>query len=130
MNLTTQDQPAVQQQQQHLQPAERRLYAMPVVDVESTADGYTLYVEMPGVNKSGVEITAENGDLVMVGHRAPQEVTGEPIHRESRPVDFRRVYELDPSIDTSRITAKVEQGVLAVHLPKAASVKPRRITLE
>ena len=128
MNIATKDQPAVQQQQS--QPAERRFYAIPVVDVESTADGYTLRVEMPGVNKSGVEITAENGDLVIVGHRAPQEISGEPVHRESRPVDFRRVYELDPSIDTNRISAKMEQGVLSVHLPKAESVKPRRITLE
>jgi HSP20 family protein len=128
MNIATKDQPAVQQQQS--QPAERRFYAIPVVDVESTADGYTLHVEMQGVNKSGVEITAENGDLVIVGHRAPQEISGEPVHRESRPVDFRRVYELDPSIDTSRITAKMEQGVLSVHLPKAESVRPRRITLE
>jgi HSP20 family protein len=128
MNIATKDQPAVQQQQS--QPAERRYYAIPVVDVESTADGYTLRVEMPGVNKSGVEITAENGDLVIVGHRAPQEISGEPVHRESRPVDFRRVYELDPSIDTNRISAKMEQGVLSVHLPKAESVKPRRITLE
>jgi HSP20 family protein len=128
MNLTTHDQPVTQQQQ--AQPAERRSYALPVVDVESTADGYTLRAEMPGVNKSGVEITAENGDLVIVGHRALLDVTGEPIHRESRPVDFRRVYELDPSIDANRITAKIEQGVLTVHLPKAERVKPRRITLE
>jgi HSP20 family protein len=126
MNVTTQDQPVVQQQPQS---AERRSYAMPVVDVESTTDGYTLRVEMPGVNKSGIEITAENGDLVIVGHRAPVDVKGEPVHRESRHLDFHRVYELDPSIDT-RITAKMEQGVLTVHLPKAESVKPRRITLE
>ena len=128
MNLSTQDQPVAQQQQS--QPAERRSYAVPVVDVESTADGYILRAEMPGVNKSGVEIIAENGDLVIAGHRAPLDVTGQPTHRESRRIDFRRVYELDPSIDASRITAKMEQGVLTVHLPKAESVKPRRITLE
>jgi HSP20 family protein len=128
MNLTTQDQSVTQERQP--QPTERVSYAIPVVDVESTTDGYTLRAEMPGVNKGGVEITAENGDLVIVGHRAPLDVKGEPVHRESRPVDFRRVYELDPSIDTTRITAKMEQGVLSVCLPKAESVKPRRITLE
>ena len=128
MNVTTQDQLVAQQQQPP--SAERRSYAMPVVDVESTPDAYTLRVEMPGVNKSGIEITAENGDLVIVGHRAPLDVKGEPVHRESRREDYRRVYELDPSIDTSRINAKMEQGVLTLHLPKAESVKPRRITLE
>jgi HSP20 family protein len=126
MNLGTQDQQAVQQQP----PAEHRFYTIPVVDVESTEDGYTLHVEMPGVDKSGVEITVENGDLVIVGHRAPLDAKGEPVHRESRQADFRRVYELDPSIDASKITAKMEQGVLSVHLPKAERVKPRRITLE
>jgi HSP20 family molecular chaperone IbpA len=37
------------------------------------------------------------------------------------------VFELDPSIDTARATAKMEQGVLILHLPKAERVKPRKI---
>jgi HSP20 family protein len=72
----------------------------------------------------------ENGDLILTGHRHPFEISGELLHRESRSNDFRRVYELDPSIDTTRITARIENGVLTVNLPKAESVKPRRIELE
>ncbi|MGA8479620.1 MAG: Hsp20/alpha crystallin family protein [Chthoniobacterales bacterium] len=104
--------------------------AIPVVDIESTPEGYVLQAEMPGVNKEGIEVTVENGDLILTGHRHPLEVSGELVHRESRPNDFRRVYELDPSIDTGRITARIENGVLTVNLPKAESVKPRRIELE
>jgi len=74
MNPTTQDKPIVRQPQS----AGRRPYALPLVDVESTADGYTLRAEMPGVNKSGVEITAENGDLVIIGHRAPAAAAASP----------------------------------------------------
>jgi HSP20 family protein len=37
------------------------------------------------------------------------------------------VFELDPAIDTSKINAKVGQGVLKLHLPKAEKVKPRKI---
>jgi HSP20 family protein len=105
-------------------------FATPVVDIESTPEGYVLYAEMPGVNKEGIAVTVENGDLILAGHRRPLEVSGELVHRESRPNDFRRVYELDPSIDTTRITARIENGVLTVNLPKAESVKPRRIELE
>jgi len=106
-----------------------RYFATPLVDIQGTADGYELRAEMPGVNKEGVEITVENGLLTIVGHRRPLQVSGQRVYRERREHDYRRVYELDPSIDTSRVSAKMEQGVLTVTLPKAESVKPRRITL-
>jgi len=41
--------------------------------------------------------------------------------------DFRRVFELDPALDTARIKARMDQGVLTLDLPKAERVKPRRI---
>jgi HSP20 family protein len=42
---------------------------------------------------------------------------------------YRRVFELDPAIDTSKIPAKMEQGVLTLTLPKSEQVKPRKITI-
>jgi HSP20 family protein len=108
----------------------RPVYASPLVDVESTAEGFALRAEMPGVNKSGIDVTVENGDLILVGHRQPLDFPGDPVYLERRPTDYRRVYELDPSIDTAKISAHVENGILTVTLPKAESVKPRKITLE
>ncbi len=134
--MSTAQQEDLQQKEQQLstesrpQSAQSRRFATPLVDIESTEDGYVLYAEMPGVSKDGIEVTVENGDLLIVGHRRPLEVSGEPIYRESRLYDFRRVYELDPSIDTSRISARIENGLLIVNLPKAEKVKPRRIEVE
>jgi len=51
------------------------------------------------------------------------------IHRESRTDNFRRSFELDPSIDTAKISAKIDQGVVTLTLPKAEQVKPRKITV-
>jgi HSP20 family protein len=84
---------------------------------------------MPGVSKDGLEITVENGDLQIVGRRTGVSENGKEVYRESRGLDYRRVFELDPSIDAAHITAKMEQGVLRLHLPKAESVKPRKITV-
>jgi len=121
----------VPQEQQQLSTENRsQSYLTPIVDIESSPEGYVLHAEMPGVNKQGIEVTVENGDLILTGRRHPLEISGELVHRESRPNDFRRTYELDPSIDTTRITARIENGVLTVNLPKAESVKPRRIELE
>jgi HSP20 family protein len=104
-----------------------RAFAAPEVDIFETKDGYVLKAEMPGVNKAGLEITVEDRDLTIIGRRNDGERQAEPIHRESRPLDYRRAFELDPTIDTGRISAKIEQGLLTLHLPKQERVKPRTI---
>jgi HSP20 family protein len=126
----------VPQQQQNgpgtlaTQEQRRVQYLTPLVDVESTQEGYTIRAEMPGVDKSGLEITVDNGELTILGHRRTAQVSGEPVYREIRNNDFRRVYELDPAIDSAKISARIEQGVLTLTLPKAETVKPRKITVD
>lgn len=101
----------------------------PAVNIHQDADGYTLEVEMPGVPKSGVEVTFEDGKLALVGRRSRVEPEEKLVYRESSDADFRRVFDLDPSIDAARIEAGIEQGVLTVRLPKAETAKPRRIAV-
>src|SRR5258706_14269167 len=77
---------------------ERRFVA-PEVNIFETKDDYVLEAEMPGVSKDGLEITLEGNVLTIVGHRADPTAAGEAVYRESRPLDYRRVFELDPAID-------------------------------
>jgi HSP20 family protein len=104
-------------------------YLTPLANILESKDGYVLEAEMPGVNKDGLEVTVENGELTIVGRRATVEKRGRELYRESRAFDFRRTFELDPSVDTAKITAKIDQGVLTLQLPKAEAVKPRKITV-
>jgi HSP20 family protein len=104
-------------------------YSTPLANIRETKDGYVLEAEMPGVGKDGLEVTVENGELAIVGRRAVATEPGRSVYRKSRLADYRRVFELDPSIDSGKITAKIEQGVLTLHLPKAESVKPRKIAV-
>jgi HSP20 family protein len=112
---------------QVLQP--ERAYVAPEVNIFESRDQYLLEAEMPGVNKEGLEITLQDNVLTIIGHRADQPVGGEPLYRESRKADYRRVFELDPGIDGDKINARVDQGVLTLTLPKAERVKPRKITV-
>jgi HSP20 family protein len=107
---------------------ERRFVA-PEVNIFETKDEYVLEAEMPGVTKDGLEITLEANVLTIVGHRSDAAPAGEPVYRESRPVDYRRVFELDPAIDGEKIIARVDQGVLTLTLPKAERVKPKKISV-
>jgi len=104
-------------------------YLTPLANILETPDGYVLAVEMPGVTKDGVEVLVENGELTLIGRRAPLETKGRELFRESRRFDYRRVLELDPSIDLEHVTARIDQGVLKVHLPKSEKVKPRKIQI-
>jgi HSP20 family protein len=81
------------------------------------------------VNKEGLEISVENSELTLIGRRALPTIDGTVLHRESRRENYRRAFELDPSIDTDRIMAQIEQGVVTLTLPKAEHVKPRKITV-
>jgi HSP20 family protein len=109
-------------------PVERE-YVSPEVNIYETPDGYVLEAEMPGVNKDGLDVTLENNTLTFVGHRNNDVPKADLLHRESSVADYRRVFELDPAIDTGKISAKMEQGILTLTLPKAERVKPRNIVV-
>ena len=79
------------------------------------------------MNKDGLDVSVENNELTIVGRRSLPVVEGTLVHRESRPENFRRTFELDPSIDANKISARVEQGLVTLTLPKAEHVKPRKI---
>jgi HSP20 family protein len=79
------------------------------------------------VNKDGLEISVENNELTIIGRRSLPAVEGTLIHHESRRENYRRAFELDPSIDADKISATIGQGVMTLILSKAEQVKPRKI---
>jgi HSP20 family protein len=104
-------------------------FTTPPASVTEIGESYMLEIEMAGVKKDGLEISVENNELTIIGRRSLPAVEGTLIHRESRPENFRRVFELDPSIDANKISAKIDQGLVTSTLPKAEHVKPRKITV-
>ena len=108
----------------------REEYVAPVVDIFETQEGYVMQAEMPGVSKAGLEITLEGNEITITGRRSPETIPGETLFRERSAADYRRVFDLDPAIDTGKISAKIDQGVLTVTLPKSEKVKPRKITVD
>jgi len=109
-------------------PAERVTYQLPAVNIYEADEGYTLEADMPGVSKDGLEIYLERNELTLLGRRSGSKP--ESVHyQESGVGDFRRVFELDPEIDTDKIAARVDNGVLTLHLAKREHLKPRKIAV-
>jgi HSP20 family protein len=106
-------------------------YVTPVTMITKTSDeAYVIEAEMPGVSKEGIEISVEANELTLIGHKQTVEGSGRPVYREITRADYRRVFELDGSIDTTKITARIENGLLTVRLPMSEAVKPRKIEIE
>lgn len=108
----------------------REEYVAPQVNIFETKEGYVVEAEMPGVSKEGLEITVEGNGITITGRRNVESVNGEALICERQAPDFRRVFELDPAIDTGKISAKIDQGVLTLILPKSERAKPRKITVD
>jgi HSP20 family protein len=105
-----------------------RGFVLPEANIVENKDTFFVTVEMPGVDKAGLELTLENNVLTIVGRRkdAPN---GTVLFRESHGHDFRRAFELAPTLDGNKIQARIEQGILTLELPKAEKVKPRKIAV-
>jgi HSP20 family protein len=109
---------------------ERRGWIQPQVNIIESREGYVLEAEMPGVSKDGLEVLLEGNELTIVGRRTSEAPQAQLVYRESADRDYRRTFELDPAIDTGRITARMDNGILYLELPKSERVKPRKITVE
>ena len=121
---------AVAEKEKQSRTVAERPFVAPDVNIYETEDGYVLQAEMPGVTKQGLEITLEGNALTFIGRRDAEPVAADVLYRESRGLNYRRVFELDPAIDMEKISAEMRQGVLTLTLPKAERVKPRKIEIK
>jgi HSP20 family protein len=103
-------------------------YVVPL-DIVETEDAYELHATIAGVPEDGVEVTFESGMLSIAVKAAPVEVQGTFIRQERPWGNWSRKLELPKGIDSAKIAAQFENGVLRVRVPKAAKVEPVRIAI-
>ena len=119
-----------QNQPSQIETRSTRGFITPPANVSATGNEYILEVEMPGVNKNGLETTVEGNELTIIGRRSMDLPEGELFYCATPSADFQRVFELGPDVDTSKISAKLEQGVLTLRLPKSEKAKPKKIEVQ
>jgi len=107
----------------------RRTVIMPAVDIFENKDEVLVVSDVPGADPSGLNVHFDKDQLFIEAATAPGEELNKPLFREFGPVDYRRVFELSPGIDVAAIKAELKNGVLKIHLPKSAAIKPRKIQI-
>jgi len=101
----------------------------PRVDIVETETELLLYADMPGVDPNNIDLHYERGELVLRGRVSAREMKGPLIFNEFETGDFYRVFQVQESIDASKIQAEFKNGVLTVHLPKQESAKPKQVPI-
>jgi HSP20 family protein len=104
----------------------------PAVDICETDQELTFAVELSGLTQDDVEVIAENGIMTVRGDRTTSREAGQDSRYylvERNHGSFMRRFQLPQGVDTDKINANVENGLLLVHIPKTALPQPKRISI-
>lgn len=116
----------------NLLSAQQSAGEFPLVNVYFSDDGALLESELPGLEPDDLEISVSNEILTLKGARQEESLSqDERFHRRERVFgQFSRSIKLPFPVDSERVTAKLNNGVLRLQLPRQAADMPRRISVK
>ena len=109
--------------------ATKQCYITPRVNIVEDDQNVHIEAELPGVNKSGIEIEVRDGELSLKGRREVRTNNGTLRLAERANAGYWRVFTLGNGVQPDKITAEMIDGVLKLTVPKAEHVKPRVINV-
>lgn len=112
------------------EPSRGNRFFQPRVDIVETADALEVYADIPGSSAEEIDVNFENGVLSIHGRVSPRQTDATKfIVQEYELGDFYRSFEVNEKIDSSRIAADFNAGVLKLTLPLSEDTKPRKIAV-
>jgi HSP20 family protein len=101
---------------------------LPPLDIYENNEHYELRLDVPGVAKEDLKVDFEQDTLTIRGER--KNATENLTRSERWAGSFERTLSLPEGVDSARIKASVQDGVLAIVVPKGERAKPRQITIQ
>lgn len=110
-------------------PTDNR-FLSPAIDIDETADEYVVSADLPGLNQEDISIDCSGNQLTISAERKYDSNTGKKQGRRERFFGtYRRTFTLPSGVDTNKIEAGYEGGVLVVHIPKGEQVRSKKIPI-
>ena len=107
---------------------------MPPVDLVERNDGYELQAELPGLKQDQIEVKLSDGMMTIKGEKSSERVEDkDDYHLQERSYgSFQRSFRIPSGVDSEKIKARFENGVLKITLPKSSSAieKERKIEIK
>lgn len=103
----------------------------PPVDIKEEADRYVLLADLPGVSPDQIEVTMEEGILSLRGERRTEALERREGYKriERAYGSFYRRFSLPDTADAEGISARCNNGVLEIVIPKRSQQQPRRVVV-
>jgi HSP20 family protein len=101
----------------------------PAVDIYEDEHNVTLKIEVPGIEEKDIDVRIENNTLTVHGERKIEKEEKEENYRrvERQYGSFTRTFTLPTTVDSEKVSANYDKGVLKIALPKKAEAKPKQI---
>ncbi|MBD3161195.1 MAG: Hsp20 family protein [Candidatus Eisenbacteria bacterium] len=105
---------------------------IPAVDIFQDADNYHVHVDLPGMQRDDIDITMSGDSLTISGEKKRESKQDDDnFFRVERSFGrFSRSMRLPSSVDAERISAKYQDGVLQIVIPKAETARPKQIKVQ
>ena len=103
----------------------------PALDVHEDKDSFCVRLELPGMKREDIEVSLQDGSLIISGERKEEKVNEETtVHRQERYYGkFSRALTLPTAVAGDKVKAQYRDGILTVTLPKAEEAKPKAINV-
>ena len=102
----------------------------PPINVFQQGDDILAIIELPGIDKNGLQIQAKDNTIRISGKKSVDYPERVSVHRRERMFgEFDRTLTLPVGVDRDRVKAEYRDGILALFLPRAESDKPRTIKI-
>lgn len=104
----------------------------PSCDIAESEDHFLLSVDLPGMKKEDIKIELNENVLTVSGERKREhsDTHGKYQRFEKTYGSFQRRFSLPSTVESGKVEARYEDGVLELCLPKAQAAKPRQIEIQ
>lgn len=103
----------------------------PASDILERADGFHIFMDMPGTAKEDLIIDLNENELTVSAKSSVQPWDKvKTVHQEFGEVEYVRNFTISDALDRNKVSAKLNNGVLELFLPKAEKAKPKRIEIK
>lgn len=106
---------------------------MPPLDATETESAYVVTIDLPGIKRENIKIDYDRGVLSVTGTRegVTEDKNNERFYVRERPLGtFSRSVRFARDVDSDKIEAKLDHGVLTITISKAATALPRQIEVQ
>ncbi len=101
----------------------------PDVDIYLNEEELLLAADLPGVEKGDVSIEIDESNSLVIKAKTTFKETEKPVYKQFNIGNYYRAFQISDEFNKDKVTARLENGLLELRIPKREEAKPKRIAI-